>query len=130
MIENAPIPEFINPFDYVWIITYTAVIMSVGVSIGGKKIVDNIGKQMVELDNKQALMSDITTVLALLIASITGLPISTTHAKTISIVAIGQNKNSKIDKTKIMEICKAWFLNFPISGLIGFMLAILIERNI
>ena len=54
----------------------------------------NIGSEMVELDNKQALMSDITTVITLFIASLTGMPVSTTHAKTVSIIAIGKNKNS------------------------------------
>ena len=127
LVENVKIPEVINPFNYVWIIIYTAFIMAMGVSIGGKKIVENIGSQMVELDNKQALMSDITTVFTLFVASIKGLPVSTTHAKTMSIIAIGRNENSKIDKKKVFNICKAWFFNFPISGIIGYALAIAIK---
>ena len=127
LVKNTKIPQIINPLDYVWLIIYTAVIMGMGVSIGGKKIVQNIGSDMVELDNKQALMSDITTVFTLFIASMTGIPVSTTHAKTMSIVAIGKNENSKMDNSKIFSICKAWFLNFPICGIIGYVLAILIH---
>lgn len=127
LIRNTPIPNIINPLDYVGIILYTAFIMAMGVAIGGKKIVDNIGSEMVELNNKQALMSDITTIVTLFIASMTGIPVSTTHAKTMSIIAIGKNENSKIDQTKVFSICKAWFWNFPISGAIGYILAILIK---
>ena len=127
LIQNTPIPNIINPLDYVGIILYTAFIMAMGVAIGGKKIVDNIGTEMVELNNKQALMSDITTIVTLFIASMTGIPVSTTHAKTMSIIAIGKNENSKIDQTKVFSICKAWFWNFPISGAIGYILAILIK---
>lgn len=130
LIKNVGIPEIINPFDNIGIILYTAFIMAMGVSIGGKKIVDNIGGEMVELDNKQALMSDITTIITLFLASITGIPVSTTHAKTMSIISIGKNKNTKIDQSKVFSICKAWFWNFPISGGIGFLLANVINKLI
>lgn len=130
LLRNAEIPEVVNPLKFVPIIIYTAVIMALGVSIGGKKIVDNIGSQMVELNNKQALMSDITTIITLFIASMTGMPVSTTHAKTMSIIAIGKNENSKIDKSRVIGICKAWFWNFPISAGIGYLLAIVIKQLI
>lgn len=126
LVQNTYIPSQINPLNYVGIIVYTAFIMAMGVSIGGRKIVQNIGSEMVELDNKQALMSDITTVFTLFIASMTGIPVSTTHAKTMSIIVIGNNEKTRVDKKKVFSICKAWFWNFPISGLIGYALAILI----
>lgn len=127
LIQNVGIPQKINPFDYVGIILYTAFIMAMGVAIGGKKIVDNIGSKMVELDNNQALMSDVITIFTLFTASMTGIPVSTTHAKTMSIIAIGKNENSKMDKSRILSICKAWLWNFPISGLIGYVLALFIN---
>ena len=127
LVKNVPIPNLINPLDYVGIIIYTAFIMAMGVSIGGKKIVENIGSQMVLLDNKQALMSDITTVFTLFIASMAGMPVSTTHAKTMSIIAIGNSQKSKIDRSKVFGICKAWFWNFPISAMIGYFLALILR---
>ena len=127
LVKNTTIPGVLVPSEYLTIILYTAFIMALGVSIGGKKIVDNIGSEMVELDNKQALMSDITTIITLFTASMTGIPVSTTHAKTVSIIAIGKNKNSRIDKSRVFDICKAWFLNFPISFGIGYALVILIN---
>lgn len=125
LAKNVEIPKLLNPLDYVGIIIYTAFIMAMGVSIGGKKIVDNIGSEMVELDNKKALFSDITTMMVLFIASVFGIPVSTTHAKTVSIVSVGKNQNSKIDRAKLYNIFKAWTLNFPISGIIGYGLAVL-----
>ena len=129
LVKNISIPTEVNPINNIGIILYTAIIMAMGISIGGKKIVDNIGKEMVELDNKQALMSDITTIFSLLIASMTGMPVSTTHAKTMSIIAIGKKENSKIDRSKVFSICKAWIWNFPISGFIGYIL-VFIMKNI
>lgn len=127
LIRQTAIPDIVNPLDNIGIIIYTAFVMAMGVSIGGKKIVDNIGSEMVELDNKQALMSDITTIFTLFIASMTGIPVSTTHAKTMSIISIGRNEKTKIDKSRVFSICKAWVWNFPISGGIGYVLAIIIN---
>ena len=126
IVKNIQIPNIINPLENVAIIIYTAVVMALGVSVGGKKIVDNIGTKMVELNNKQALMSDISTVVILLIASLTGIPISTTHVKTMSIMSVGKNGEAKIDKSRILNICKAWIWNFPVSGCIGFLIALLL----
>lgn len=127
LVNNVDVPQIIDPFSNIGIIIYVSIIMALGVSIGGKKIVDNIGSEMVELNNKQALMSDITTIITLFVASITGMPVSTTHAKTMSIIAVGKNENTNINNSKILSICKAWFWNFPISGVIGYVLAILIK---
>lgn len=123
LLKNTPIPEIVNPWDFIGIIIYTAFVMALGVSIGGKKIVDNIGNEMVQLDNKQALMSDMTTVLTLFVASMTGIPVSTTHVKTMSIVCMGKKENAKMDLSRVFSIAKAWFWNFPVSGGIGYLLA-------
>lgn len=128
IVKNISIPNIINPLENVGIIVYTAVIMALGVSVGGKKIVDNIGTEMVELNNNQALMSDISTVIILFIASITGIPVSTTHVKTMSIMSIGKNGETKIDKSRVLNICKAWIWNFPVSSSIGFLIALMISK--
>lgn len=128
IIKKMPMPTRINPFDNMGIIIYTAIIMAIGVSIGGKRIVDNIGSKMVEIKNKQALISDIVTVIVLFIASMVGVPVSTTHVKTMSIVCVSNRNKDKINKSRIMNICKAWFLNFPVSGCIGFLVALLITK--
>lgn len=125
IVKKIQMPIQINPFDNLGIILYTAVIMALGISVGGKKIVDNIGGEMVELNNKQALMSDISTIIILFIASMTGMPVSTTHVKTVSIMFAGK---AKVDKTRVLSICKAWFWNFPVSGGIGFLIALLFSK--
>lgn len=127
LVRELPVPEIIESFENLGIIIYTALIMAMGVAIGGKKIVENIGSQMVQLDNKQALMSDITTIFTLFIASMKGIPVSTTHAKTMSIISIGKNENSKIDKNRVFDICKVWLWNFPVSGAIGYIFAMAIK---
>ena len=83
---------------------------------------------MVELKNKQALISDIVTVIVLSIASFGGIPVSTTHVKTMSIVCVSNKNRDKLNKLKVLNIFKAWILNFPVSGCIGFLIALFISK--
>ena len=99
--------------------------MYIGVSIGGKKIVENIGENMTRLDNSQALLTDISTAVTLLIASITGLPVSTTHVKTVSIISI--SKKEKLNKSVTKNVVKAWIYTFPICFVLAYTITIILN---
>lgn len=94
-----------------------ALTMGIGVLIGGKRIVTTIGEKMVKLENKDALCSDISTIITLITASLFGMPVSTTHVKTISVANVS---NKKLDKNKFKEIIMAWGLTFPICGILAY----------
>lgn len=123
LLNKIQIPNSANPLNYILIIIYIATIMAIGVSIGGKKIVQNIGTDMVVLNMQEGLLSDVTTIFTLFIASITGLPVSTTHAKTVSIIGVGKCNGSKFNTKKVLDICKAWIFTFPVCGLLSYVLA-------
>lgn len=71
LLRNIQIPEIVVPFDYFEIIIFCAIVMAIGCSFGGKKIVENIGTDMATLNIQEGLLSDIITVATLLIASLT-----------------------------------------------------------
>lgn len=91
LLKKVPVPATAIPTDFLIIIIFTAIIMAIGVSIGGRKIVENIGNDMVSLNIQEGLFSDIATVVTLFVASISRLPVSTTHAKTMSIIGVGKS---------------------------------------
>ena len=128
LLNKTQIPDIVNPIEYIPIILFTAIVMAIGVSIGGKKIVQNIGTDMVSLNMQEGLFSDITTVFTLLIASLTGLPVSTTHAKTVSIIGVGKCSGSEFNVKKVMDICKAWVYTFPVCGVLAYGLAFIISK--
>lgn len=123
LLNKTQIPDIVNPVNYIFIIIFTAIVMAIGVSIGGKKIVQNIGTNMVSLNIQEGLFSDITTVVTLFVASLMGLPVSTTHAKTVSIIGVGKCSGSKFNTKKVIDICKAWIFTFPICGVLAYVLA-------
>lgn len=128
ILKNQEVPININPMNYIWIILFVAAVMWIGASLGGRKIVEKVGSEMVELNKEEALFSDLTTVLTLFIASINGIPVSTTHAKTVSIIGVGKSYKKKIDKNEIMSIIKAWIWTFPICGMGSYVLTLLAKN--
>lgn len=121
MSQGESIPENLAPEG--WIMILCALIMALGTAIGGKKIIKSVGMDMVKLEKYQGFSADIAASLSLLICSVFGLPVSTTHAKTTSIMGVGAVRHIKaINFSVVKEMCMTWVLTFPGCGLIGFIM--------
>jgi PiT family inorganic phosphate transporter len=103
--------------------------MGLGTSIGGMRIIKSVGMDMVKLDKAQGFSADLAAIVSLLMASMAGIPVSTTHTKTTAIMGVGAAKRlSSVNWGIVKEMVSAWILTFPGCGLIGFLLARLFMR--
>ena len=108
----------------VWLMLLCSVIMGLGTSIGGKKIIKSVGMDMVKLEKYQGFSADIAASLSLLFSSVFGIPVSTTHAKTTAIMGVGAvNRLSAINFSVVKDMALTWLLTFPGCGLIGYLMA-------
>ncbi len=106
-----------------WLMAVCSVVMALGTAMGGKKIIKSVGMDMVKLEKYQGFSADIAAALALLICSVFSLPVSTTHAKTTSIMGVGAVKRvSAINFSVVKEMVLTWVLTFPGCGLVGFLM--------
>ncbi len=122
MSQGEAIPADLAPET--WIMVLCAVIMGLGTSIGGKKIIKSVGMDMVKLEKYQGFSADLAASSSLLICSLLSLPVSTTHAKTTSIMGVGAVKNVKaINFSVVKEMVLTWIFTFPGCGLISFLMA-------
>ena len=108
----------------IWLMLLCSAVMALGTSIGGFRIIKSVGMDMVKLDKHQGFSTDLAAVACLLIASITGIPVSTTHTKTTAIMGVGAAKRLySVNWGIVQEMVLAWILTFPGCGLIGFLMA-------
>ena len=106
-----------------WLMLLCSAVMALGTSIGGKKIIKSVGMDMVKLEKYQGFSADIAASISLLISSVFGIPVSTTHAKTTAIMGVGAVKRvSAINFSVVKEMMLTWILTFPGCGLIGFLM--------
>ncbi len=108
----------------VWLMLLCSVVMGVGTSVGGKKIIKSVGMDMVKLEKYQGFSADMAATLCLWLSTILGIPVSTTHMKTTSIMGVGAVKRmSAINYKVVKDMVLTWVLTFPGCGLIGFLMA-------
>ena len=95
-----------------------AAVMAAGTALGGRKIIDTVGREMVCLEPRQGLSADLGGGTCLLLCTLLGLPVSTTHAKTAAILGAGSRANRHVAG----QIALTWLCTFPGCGLLGFFL--------
>lgn len=107
-----------------WLMITCSVCISAGTFIGGKRIIKAVAMDMVKLEKWQGVSASATTVTTLLVSSLTGMPVSTSHCSTAAIMGVGAGKSLKSVKwDSAGKMCAAWILTFPACGVIGFVLA-------
>ncbi|MDV3429358.1 MAG: inorganic phosphate transporter [Bacillota bacterium] len=121
MAAGKPIPA---NFDIpIWLMMLCSVVMGIGTSIGGYRIIKAVGMDMVKLEKYQGFSADMAGAGCLLLSSITGIPVSTTHTKTTAIMGVGAAKRlSCVNWGVVNEMVLTWVLTFPGCGLIGYIM--------
>lgn len=118
--------RFAVPF---WLILLCSAVMTLGTSIGGYRIIKAVGMDMVKLTKYQGFSADAAAAACLLLSSLTGIPVSTTHTKTTAIMGVGASRRfSSVKWSVVSEMVLAWILTFPGCGLIGFLMVKLFIR--
>ena len=108
----------------IWMMLLCSVVMALGTSVGGYKIIKAVGMDMVKLESYQGFAADLAASSCLLLASITGIPVSKKHTKTTAIMGVGATKRlSAVNFGVVKDMVLTWILTFPGCGLIGFVMA-------
>ena len=106
-----------------WLMVLCSAVMGLGTSSGGYRIIKSVGMDMVKLEVYQGFSADIAAAGSLLISSLIGIPVSTTHTKTTAIMGVGASKRlSAVNWGVVWEMVLTWILTFPGCGLIGFIM--------
>ena len=110
----------------IWLMIMCSLLMTIGTSIGGYKIIKTVGMKMAKLELYQGACADISSAFCLLISSIWGIPVSTTHTKTTAIMGVGASKRiSNVNWDIVKNMFLAWILTFPGCGILGYIVTLI-----
>lgn len=111
-----------------WMMLLCSLLMALGTSIGGYRIIKSVGMDMVPLSMWEGFCADLGASLVLLFASLTGIPVSTTHTKTTSIMGVGAAKRlTNVNWIMVRNMVLTWIITFPGCGIIGFLMVYLFQ---
>ena len=109
--------QFYVPF---WVVIACQIAMAAGTLAGGWRIVRTMGSRITRLTPMQGVCAETAGSVMLFAATSLGIPVSTTHTITGSIIGVGAAKNvSAVRWAVAKEIMTAWILTIPAAGLLA-----------
>uniref|UniRef100_A0A8C6UV74 Phosphate transporter n=1 Tax=Neogobius melanostomus TaxID=47308 RepID=A0A8C6UV74_9GOBI len=104
----------------IWLLLYGGVGICAGLWVWGRRVIQTMGKDLTPITPSSGFSIELASALTVVVASNIGLPVSTTHCKVGSVVAVGWIRSRKaVDWRLFRNIFMAWFVTVPISGLIS-----------
>jgi PiT family inorganic phosphate transporter len=105
-----------------WIIVLCAVTMAAGTAAGGWRIIRTMGHKMVKLQPVHGFAAETAAAITITGASELGIPLSTTHVISTSILGVGASKRFDAVRWGLVgRIVWAWVLTIPITLTLGYL---------
>jgi PiT family inorganic phosphate transporter len=111
-----------SAFDIpLWIKLLCAGTIAVGIACGGRRIIKTVGKGLTRLQPIHGFAAQTAGAVVIQAASLLGIPLSTTHVVSSSIMGVGAAKRFNAVKWGVMaRLIWAWVFTIPITGFIGY----------
>lgn len=114
------LPDGKLPEVPLWVVLAAHAAIGLGTLSGGWRIVKTMGTKIVKLQPVGGFCAETAGAVTLFFATFTGIPVSTTHTITGSIVGVGSAKRFSAVKWGVAgRIVWAWVLTIPMAGLIA-----------
>jgi len=117
LVSYQALPTFEVPY---WVIMGCALTMGLGTMAGGWRIIRTMGSRMIKLKPVHGFAAETSAAAVILTASHFGIPVSTTHIISTSIMGVGSTKGANALKLGIVgNIVMAWILTIPVCMVIA-----------
>jgi PiT family inorganic phosphate transporter len=118
--------HFLRTPDFVvasWIKVTCALTMAAGTAAGGWRIIRTLGHKMVKLQPIHGFAAETTAATIIQVATHLGIPLSTTHVISTSIMGVGAMKRLSAVKWGIVgRMVWAWILTLPVTAFVAYWL--------
>jgi len=111
-----------------WVIVISALAISSGMAMGGWRVIKTVGMRVTTLRPIHGFTAQASAATVIEIASQLGIPISTTHCVSSSIMGVGATRRLSAVRWGVAgNIIIAWIITFPICGGLGYFFAWLLK---
>lgn len=113
-----------------WITLTCASVMAAGTYAGGWRIIKTLGHKMVKMKPVHGFAAETTAATILAVTGVMGMPVSTTHTITTSIMGVGAAKRWNSIRWPLIEsIVWAWVMTIPATGLLSYVFFKLLSNS-
>jgi len=126
LVLGGVLPEFHPSFGVVLLCSIT---MGIGTSVGGWRIIRTMGMRIARLEPYHGFAAETAAGTAIELASRLGIPLSTTHTISTAIMGVGSSRRlSAVRWGVVGDVVTAWVLTFPVCGVIGWLVAVVLAK--
>jgi PiT family inorganic phosphate transporter len=112
-----------------WVIGSCALAMGLGTAVGGWRIVRTLGMRIVKLEPVHGFAAETGAAVVLLATAHIGLPVSTTHTITSTVMGVGAVKRlSAVRWGVTRRILSAWLFTLPGAALLATLCYLLLSK--
>jgi PiT family inorganic phosphate transporter len=107
-----------------WIIIISAFSISFGMAVGGWRVIKTLGMRVTTLRPEHGFVAQTAAASVIEAASHLGIPISTTHCISSSVMGVGSVKRLSAVRWGVAgNMVTAWVITFPVCGGLGYLIA-------
>lgn len=120
LVSYYHLPEFHVPY---WVMLSCAITMALGTAVGGWRIIKTLGMRLVHLQPIHGFAAETSAATIIEIASRIGLPLSTTHVISSTIMGVGASKRLSAVRWGVGgNIIIAWIITLPACALLAWVI--------
>lgn len=119
-----------NLWDHIpwWVVVVSALTISLGTAMGGWRVIRTLGMRVTALRPIHGFAAQSSAASVIEVASLFGIPISTTHCITSAIMGVGATRGfSAVRWGVARNIVTTWIVTFPLCGGAGYLFALLLK---
>jgi len=114
-----------------WVITTSAATISVGTALGGWRVMRTLGARITTLRPVHGFAAQSAAAAVIETASHFGIPVSTTHCISSSIMGVGATRRLSAVRWGVAgNMLAAWIITFPACGVLGWVLGWLLQLGL
>ena len=103
-----------------WILVVGGIGIVIGLATYGRKVMATVGKKITHLTPSRGFAAELAASMTIVVASSTGMPISTTHTLVGAVLGVGMAKGiSAINLTVVRGIFSSWVITIPAGAVLS-----------
>lgn len=105
-----------------WVLMLGGVGIVLGLAMYGRKVIATVGKNITELTPSRGFAAELAAATTVVIASGTGIPVSTTHTLVGAVLGVGLARGmAALNLTVIRNIFMSWVITLPAGAILSIM---------
>jgi PiT family inorganic phosphate transporter len=104
--------------DIQWGFVAVALIMAIGGFLSARRVAETMSHKITAMNHGQGFTANLTTAILVVVASLFGLPVSTTHVSVGSLFGIGLI-TGKANQRMVSAIVSSWFITLPCAAILA-----------